>query len=107
MDEHSPGPWRFEKNAIVDARGCDVATMARNGVPLDQVLANARLIAAAPELLAFARMMTADKDGPVRELALKLVSRAEREVTSSASPDVISAVDAASARSPGPPAPRR
>lgn len=50
MSKHSPGPWRIFKNAIEDAKGCDIAFVAR-GWPPGETLANARLIAVAPELL--------------------------------------------------------
>jgi hypothetical protein len=50
MKTHTPGPWIKDRNLITDQDGQDIATVTyhQNGY----VQANARLIAAAPELLA-------------------------------------------------------
>ena len=54
QETHSPGPWQFDGQVILDADGghvaspigCDVADID------DEPIANAQLIAAAPDLLA-------------------------------------------------------
>lgn len=60
MTDHTPGPWTFDPNldpenepVIWSPAGLDVATV-ETGAARDenQIVANARLIAAAPELLA-------------------------------------------------------
>ncbi len=53
-EPHTPGPWRIERyedgsKAIAPSEGFVVCTMAV--VPPERIEANARLIAAAPELL--------------------------------------------------------
>ena len=52
--QHAPGPWATDGKdygwCIMDLRGARVATVWRDGAPL--ATANARLIAAAPDLLA-------------------------------------------------------
>lgn len=57
MSTHTPGPWRVDQPGrecgVEGARGEPVCAMlfnASNGVPLEASKANARLIAAAPEL---------------------------------------------------------
>lgn len=59
MEKHTPGPWRTEGNRIVSNSphmSADVADVcARFGS--DTARADARLIAAAPELLATCRLM--------------------------------------------------
>ena len=56
--KHTPGPWLVHEdsyggfNRIWSARGDDVATCMGDGsIPSGEILANERLIAAAPELL--------------------------------------------------------
>ena len=55
--EHSPGPWRYTKpgGAVLDAKARVVAHVARRPTvvpaPREERVANARLIAAAPDLL--------------------------------------------------------
>ena len=51
--KHTPGPWRIEDiNQIVSPEENIVATVYFDGAePLSEVKANAKLIAAAPELL--------------------------------------------------------
>lgn len=58
-DKHTPGPWRAEgwKNTVVNsAKGNTIVISpggdgGDNGVGIEEIQANARLIAAAPELL--------------------------------------------------------
>jgi hypothetical protein len=59
MSAHTPGPWRIHENptggASVETESVSIADVkARGGVPFptqEHCLANARLIAAAPDLL--------------------------------------------------------
>ena len=52
--KHTPGPWRADWVNVYrkDDHLADCCPKAKNGIPLEQKEANARLIAAAPELLA-------------------------------------------------------
>ena len=56
--KHTPGPWYVYDdeypviNTTFDDEKYDIATIPADGLPQVQVQANARLIAAAPELLA-------------------------------------------------------
>lgn len=50
MAEHTPGPWKAEYDLVEGPDGAYVAK-AIIGVPREEYLANARLIAAAPDLL--------------------------------------------------------
>ena len=76
MTDHTPGPWH-----VIEARGSHsidsvdvrVAKVARNGVDDVEGEANARLIAAAPDLLEAlyllvvdVRVAEVDKDGGMR-----------------------------------------
>jgi len=53
---HTPGPWHVLRNDVVDARSCHIASAQFNPAgranSTEQMPANARLIAAAPDLLA-------------------------------------------------------
>ncbi len=50
-DQHTPGPWkRFGNYKILDATGALVAEVTKNGLDDPEVDANARLIAASPDL---------------------------------------------------------
>jgi hypothetical protein len=60
--EHTPGPWKVDSDgdgAIVDQRGW---CMARVNLDIFDCGANARLIAAAPDLLAALEAMLAEYD---------------------------------------------
>ena len=48
---HTPGPWTVEAYDLVLANGLRVADCKVSGASLDETAANARLIAAAPDLL--------------------------------------------------------
>ena len=54
MSEHTPGPWHIESEPfnVWDQHGCLVASCKRSWKELDVAAADARLIAAAPKLLA-------------------------------------------------------
>ena len=59
--KHTPGPWTQDRNVIEDAAGNEIARVSyeRSGY----VQANARLIAAAPDLLEALRALTnAERD---------------------------------------------
>jgi hypothetical protein len=71
---HTPGPWAYatgedwdgahvtDKNGriVADCQGCDMPG-ASGEVGTDEAMANARLIAAAPEMLAALEELCADK----------------------------------------------
>ena len=63
--EHTKGPWRTEgfENLVVNSAEGYTMTLAAGGKDacLDELKANARLIAAAPELLDALRELCADK----------------------------------------------
>ena len=56
--EHTPGPWHVDSTGVITAKSattfiCDTRKTSRRFLPPnDEISANARLIAAAPELLA-------------------------------------------------------
>ena len=63
MTEHTPGPWTYEpdwsgyyirctKKTPRGVKGIAVARTLRSGFSLDETIANARLLAAAPETAA-------------------------------------------------------
>ncbi len=59
MAQHTPGPWRKQNNyimALVMGRECAIASIDPTDIPDSQVEANARLIAAAPDLLVACNM---------------------------------------------------
>lgn len=81
MAEHTPGPWRFDQDwhripTILGADGAHVATVEKDNFihgkfpgightePKPERDANARLIAAAPELLAALSGLLSDLDNP-------------------------------------------
>jgi hypothetical protein len=61
MSTHTKGPWQAEENTIKESSGARIAYCIPAGVYMDgsyvvskaEAAANTRLIAAAPELLAF------------------------------------------------------
>jgi hypothetical protein len=62
--KHTPGPWVARQSAhgpidIFDSQERDVVTVYGGGVPSEHKQANARLIAAAPELLDALKAMDA------------------------------------------------
>ena len=64
---HTPGPWKADWVNVYreDDHLADCCPKAKNGIPLEQKEANARLIAAAPELLsALQRILEADEMDP-------------------------------------------
>lgn len=80
--QHTPGPWyigmRPGPMIYGDApRGAQVADMSGPLIPADENSANARLIAAAPDLLAALREI-ADLPGYVRGSALEMAVQTAR-----------------------------
>lgn len=70
MSKHTPGPWTQAPLSPVDILAADdtMIAMAReglNGISRDQAIANARLIAAAPELLKALQMIEEVASGRV------------------------------------------
>jgi hypothetical protein len=51
--QHTPGPWVYEKTGYVKSEGCYIAEVLHGPdcPDVDEVKENARLIAAAPDLL--------------------------------------------------------
>ena len=87
MNKHTPGPWRMRTHDLMQrietCEGHTVAIPAMNdGVPAISCSANARLIAAAPELL---------------DALNKLLSRAEGQLDTSATHDGLGNIDAMTA----------
>lgn len=87
MGEHSPGPWRANWGQILDLNGLVVADLGQRVTEMehgkDRVLAvDARLIAAAPELLQIARDLQVADETWIHEVerrAKALVRRIEGE----------------------------
>ena len=80
--KHTPGPWEVEyKVNVKSSKGDFVASCGCNGRDIDVSIANAKLIAVAPELLEALELMTgiADKycKSPEIEEAKKLLKRAK------------------------------
>ena len=71
MSEHTPGPWEVDEateaggqNVRVVARHTDLSAVCRIGLPgADRVMEDARLIAAAPDLLAACKLCKELLDG--------------------------------------------
>jgi hypothetical protein len=96
MSQHAPGPWRVQPYVdaidILDANEEEVAYLADRAIAVDGMPPeNARLIAAAPDLLAACEA--------ARELAL--VGTIEGRVTHEAFAELLDAVVAAIARAKG------
>ena len=72
---HTPGPWqvawseRVETNASILGQGDQIAWVESHQVGEERARANARLIAAAPDLLAALRAMLASPAGVARPLS--------------------------------------
>ena len=89
MSGHTPGPWRLNSDALVVGNGAlkmsiaiayDSSTAA-DGVSREEMKANARLIAAAPELLealkdALCALEVCGKDYPAAGKARAAIARA-------------------------------
>ena len=50
--QHTPGPWKRTSETMIHGGSSYVARIQRGPLPPDEVTANARLICAAPDLLA-------------------------------------------------------
>jgi hypothetical protein len=85
--KHTPGPWKYSTEPqpngcpIIGAQGLMIAMLAHTVNQADQretALANARLIAAAPDLLEFAQWVLSLKTGGMIEArARAVVTKAE------------------------------
>jgi hypothetical protein len=78
MAEHTQGPWRWDSGSVFSephvGHAYTVAISPRYQKP-KQWEADARLIAAAPDLLAYARLMKANGDPDAAELVAKATGR--------------------------------
>ena len=59
MSKHTPGPWHSCDHRVGRQDGARIADTWSSAVPRDEQAANARLIAAAPELLEALKTVTA------------------------------------------------
>ena len=86
--EHTKGPWRTEgwENLVVNSADGQTMTLAAGGkdASLDELKANARLIAAAPELLAalkaiadYVAVMHGHRGGDILQYAIAAINKAE------------------------------
>ena len=72
MSKHTPGPWSVDAIETTLVRGPDrypIADPERHFREITECEANARLIAAAPDLLAALKMMISDWDGEPEDIA--------------------------------------
>ena len=84
MAEHTKGLWHAGAiGGVYDQTGDLVANAIRNAKPNEEALANARLIAAAPKLLAACKAMVRDAEGttvaerPATKQARDVIAEAE------------------------------
>lgn len=71
MNAHTPGPWTATGIHVFGANDEHVAkALIENDQPLDVARANARLIAAAPDLLAVLKALMADTTAGVGVMVL-------------------------------------
>lgn len=90
VSEHTPGPWRTHAFDILagDQMVAVVGTEEQGGVSFSEATCNASLIAAAPELLAFIRMLVAGAESnavepmDLLEQAKALIIKAEASPSS-------------------------
>lgn len=88
MTAHTPGPWKYDPAGYGNIRpvtetGKNICNFTRchTSKELDEAVANARLIAAAPELLAALREMVAGFGFAVNNgVAAKLIERAQAAI---------------------------
>ena len=93
MSEHTPGPWRYDPTQDTDPSAIhadavwyitesredgeeDVVALIVKGTERGHSQANARLIAAAPEMLRLLKLLTNDNQSTMREEAAKSTARA-------------------------------
>lgn len=64
-DKHTPGPWSYDSIVIMVADGSSIGEMSPGvpGMSRDEAEANARLAAAAPDMLAALRELDALREG--------------------------------------------
>jgi hypothetical protein len=81
MSDHTPGPWSVYGYEIVSEDGQRVATASTPARPHPEERANARLIAASPELLAVLRGILTNAGSHIDtewlELATAIIAQAE------------------------------
>jgi hypothetical protein len=83
--KHTPGPWNQAPYSPTDvvANGDTMVAMAReglNGIERDKAIANARLIAAAPDLLdALERIAELSYDSEATRVAREAIAKARGE----------------------------
>jgi hypothetical protein len=77
--KHTPGPWKVESDGMAIALGGEVITsrFAPENAYADEARANARLIAAAPELLNALRRLINDNSSEARLAGLAAITKAE------------------------------
>lgn len=73
---HTPGPWNVESNHVFDASGYCVAICPYTKIR-PQAEANARLIAAAPKLLAALKRLHAAEDMTIETFTAKEIDELE------------------------------
>ena len=81
--KHTPGPWHvYNSNGIIEIHTKNFGTVVKwqgfDGIELTQKrnLANARLIAAAPDLLEFAEEVRRTGDTRLASMALAVIAKA-------------------------------
>ena len=84
MSKHTPGPWRTTPNGVVTSDSCQIAHVGETSRPNDMVGsferwdADARLIAAAPELLGALKEIMSGRsmDSDLREQCKSAIAKA-------------------------------
>ena len=84
---HTPGPWNCNRASaagreiiVSEVSPVDVAVLSHRDKSQSEINANARLIAAAPDLLEALREIAADYSDPIR-LARAAIAKATGETT--------------------------
>ena len=82
MSAHTPGKWSLTKDGRPELNNQNNIVYGPDGIAIVYGQANdadARLIAAAPELLAFAEWFIANRDGPGTSIAREAIAKATGE----------------------------
>jgi hypothetical protein len=76
--EHTPGPWEVNGNAIEGGNMHLASVIDERDIPIDatEVDANARLMAAAPDLLEALQLAAPHTSGKVYRLCLAAIAKA-------------------------------
>lgn len=74
MSAHTPGPWHVEDGYYVATEEWEICWMGaiEGGMTSEEMTANSRLIAAAPDLYAYAARMAATGDTEAKMLLQKI-----------------------------------